>query len=564
MNGTQVITSIAGSVALLLWGIRMVRTGMTRTFGAGLRQLLSAHLNTRARAFGAGFAATTILQSSTATALLLGSFASHGLIALPIALAAMLGADIGTSVAAQILAFDVKWLWTILLCIGVISFMASSGDWSRGIGRIFIGLGLVLLSLWHISFAAEPLRDSQTFRSLLSGLGGEPAVGFVIAVGVTWLAHSSLSIVLLVMSLAATGALPLPLTLALVLGANVGGAIAPLVAMSGSPAGARRIALGNLIMRTVLALASLFAVALLAQWLGQMSLDPSRLVVNFHVAFNIAVALVFLPLVTFVASLTERLLADPPAPADAARPRYLESHVIDTPSEALACAMRETLSLGQHVENMLRQALVVFEKSDPRLMRDVEQMDNTVDTLHEAIKLYLVKVSKGELSDEESRRYLEILTFSTNLEHIGDIIDKNLMELAAKMIKNRYTFSEDDLNDLRKLHGRVMDHMRLAFNFFATRDVTLARRLLAEKASMRTAEIAAAERHFARLRESRSQSLETSSIHLDVIRDLKRISSHLTAVAYPILDTAGELAESRLRAAKADQPIARLAARPPT
>ena len=198
---------------------------------------------------------------------------------------------------------------------------------------------------------------------------------------------------------------------------------------------------------------------------------------------------------------------------------------------------------------MLRQALVVFEKSDPKLVKEVEKADNTVDALHEAIKLYMVKVSKAEMSDEESQRYVEIITFTTNLEHVGDIIDKNLMELAAKKIKNRYTFSSEGLEEIRKFHARVMDNMRLAFNVFATRDVAMARRLLAEKAITRAAELAAADSHFARLREGRPESIETSSIHMDVIRDLKRINGHLASVAYPILEAAGELADTRLRTA---------------
>ncbi|MBN8957040.1 MAG: Na/Pi cotransporter family protein, partial [Rhizobiales bacterium] len=170
----------------------------------------------------------------------------------------------------------------------------------------------------------------------------------------------------------------------------------------------------------------------------------------------------------------------------------------------------------------------------------------------EAIKLYLVKASKAEMSDEESRRYVEILTFTTNLEHVGDIIDKNLMDLAGKKIKNRYAFSNEGLEEIRRLHAQVTDNMRLAFNVFATRDVVLARRLLAQKAAMRSTELEAADRHFARLREGRTESIETSSIHLDVIRDLKRINAHLTSVAYPILEYAGELRESRLRDAGAE------------
>jgi phosphate:Na+ symporter len=206
----------------------------------------------------------------------------------------------------------------------------------------------------------------------------------------------------------------------------------------------------------------------------------------------------------------------------------------------------------------------VFEKSDAKLVKEVEKSDNAVDELHEAIKLYLVKVSKSEMSHEESQRYVEILTFTTNLEHIGDIVDKNLMELAAKKIKTRSTFSPEGLADIRRFHARVMDNARLAFNVFATRDVALARRLLAEKASTRAAELEAADSHFERLREGRLVSIQSSAIHLDVMRDLKRINSHLTAVAYPILEVAGELRDSRLRERKPDGAAAAAAQAVPT
>jgi len=215
--------------------------------------------------------------------------------------------------------------------------------------------------------------------------------------------------------------------------------------------------------------------------------------------------------------------------------------------------MRETLAMGDIVLDMLKRALAAIEGNDMKAVKDVEKADNDVDALHEAIKLYLIRASKADMGQDDSRRYVEVLTFTTNLEHIGDIIDKNLMELAAKKIKKRYAFSPEGSAELRIFHGRVVDHMRLALNVFATRDVVLARRLLREKTTLRTAEFEATDKHFARLKEGRAQSIETSSIHLDIVRDLKRINSHLTSVAYPILEAAGELAQSRLRDT---QPIA--------
>jgi phosphate:Na+ symporter len=209
--------------------------------------------------------------------------------------------------------------------------------------------------------------------------------------------------------------------------------------------------------------------------------------------------------------------------------------------------MRETLSVGDIVLDMLRRSLPALEGTDMTRVREIEKADDDVDALHEAIKLFMIRASKADLGEADSRRYVEILTFTTNLEHIGDIIDKNLMELAGKKIKKRYTFSAEGAAELKRFHGQVMDNMRLALNVFASRDVTLARRLLLAKSDMRSREFESADRHFARLREGRAESIETSSIHLDVIRDLKRINSHLTSVAYPILEAHGELRESRLR-----------------
>ena len=514
MSGTELFATFLGSVALLLWGVRMVRTGMTRAFGAALRRTISTYARTRIGAFFAGIGVTGILQSSTATTMLLASFAGRGLIALPLALAVILGADVGSAIVAQVFSFDVKWLWTVLVAIGVLVFMSTEADRARGIARIFIGLGLMLLALVHIGGAAAPLRDSPLFRSLLTGLAGEPVLGFIAAVAVSWLVHSSLSIVLLVMSLAAAQALPVPLALALVLGANVGGSLAPFLTLSGSPPAGRRVPLGNLVMRTAVALPALFFVTPIASWLAMIESDPGRIAINFHTAFNLVVAAAFLPAVALVATFATRLLPDLPQAATAAKPKHLDPTVIDSPSEALGCAMRETLNMGDRVADMMRQALTVFEKSDAKLVKEVEKSDNVVDDLHEAIKLYLVKVSKSEMSDEESQRYVEILTFTTNLEHVGDIIDKNLMELATKKIKNRYKFSPEGLDEIRRFHGRVMDNMRLAFNVFATRDVAMARRLLAEKATTRAAELAAADSHLrgcARAGRSRSRPARSIS-----------------------------------------------------
>jgi phosphate:Na+ symporter len=547
MHPTQILLQLVGTVVLLIWGVRMVRTGVTRALGAELRRFMALSSRNRMSAFGSGLAVTSLLQSSTATALIVGSFTGRRLIALPAALAMVLGADVGSTLVAQAFAFDVKWLWSGFLTAGVILFMSRDGERSRGIARAVIGLGLMLLALQELGHAAAVLKESSTVRLILGGFGSDWFIAVLAAAILTWAAHSSVAIVLFVMSLASAGVVALPLAIAMVLGANIGGALAPWVMLAGSPPAARRVPLGNLLLRGSLALAALPFAAAFADIIAYVPVPAGIAVVLFHMAFNIAVAIVGLPLVPALARLLEAITPDAPREADPGQPRHLDPSVLDTPSEALACALRETLRLGDHVAAMLHTSLTAIEGDDLRLVKDVERADNVVDRLHEAIKLYLVKASKAEMSDDESRRFIEILTFTTNLEHIGDIIDKNLMELAAKKIRKQLSFSPEGLDELRAFHARVAETMRLAFNVFATRDVSLARRLYADKATTRLFERDAAESHFTRLRNGRPESLETSAIHLDILRDLKRIHGHLTAVVYPILEAQGELADTRLK-----------------
>ncbi len=525
----------------------MVRTGFTRAYGGSLRRIIGSGTRNRFTAFGVGLGVTAVVQSSTATALMTTSFAARELVAVAPALAVMLGADVGTTLVAQVLSFDIGWLSPALILVGVVAFMAGKATRSRDLGRVGIGLGLMLLALKLIVGASAPMREAAALQDVIAGLAGEPLLALLIAGLMTWLAHSSLAVVLLVMSLAAAGVVPLTLAFVLVLGANIGGAVPALLLSQGDIAAARRVPLGNMLFRVFGCILVLPFIDQIAPWIAMAGAEPARQVVNFHTTFNLALALVFLPLVDVMAGLCAMVLKDRSDDENPARPRYLDPAVLDNPSVALACAARETLRMGDTIEAMLRKTLDVFRLDDRKLVNEVEAMDDVVDSLHEAIKLYLAEVSRAVMDEEESRRCVDIITFTTNLEHVGDIVDKNLMELASKKIKNRYSFSEDGMNEIAALHGRVVENLQLGLSVFLGEDVKTARKLLAEKVLVRDLEREAAENHLQRLRSGQMESIETSSLHLDVIRDLKRINSHLTAAAYPVLDAAGELRESRLR-----------------
>lgn len=550
-SATAILVHLAGSVALLIWAVRLVRTGAMRAFGSSLRQTLQSFTGNRFSAFGSGVGVTLVLQSSTATTLLISSFAGRNLIGAGMALSVLLGANLGTALAAFVISLDLGWLWGLCTAVGVALYLAHDAmDRARNIGRIIVGIGLILLSLIELGSTASVLAQSPTFRTLLGALGQEPVLILLVAVAATWLTHSSIAIILLIATFAGAGVFPPATALVLVIGANLGNALIPVLAQLGAPAAQRRPAIGNLLTRLLLTALLVPLVAPISGWMLALPLDDARLALEFHLLLNLVGALAFLPFVEPIARLAKRILPAGDVAEVAARPRHLDPAVLDSPSEALACAMREALSLGERVQSMLQDTLTLIATNELKLSRSIAAADDSVDAIHESIKLYLVRLSRNELGEEDSRRLYELIAVITNLEHIGDIIDNNLRDLAEKKIRKGYTFSAEGLAEIRDFHGRVYAGLVLALNVFASRDLALARQLFAEKAVIRDADRRATESHFLRLRSGRPESIETSAIHLDIIRDLKRIHGHAAAIAYPILESADALRESRLKDGK--------------
>ena len=549
----MILLDLVGGVALLLWGLHMVQSGVVRAFGSSLRRFLGTALRNRFLAFFAGMFVTALLQSSTATGLMTASFVTGGSVDLVAALAIMLGANVGTTLIVQILSFNVSAVAPLLLVIGVTAFKRGRQTPARDLGRVAIGLGLMLLALHILLDTLAPAENAPVVRSLLTAATAEPVLCLLMAAILAWAAHSSITVVVLVMSLAYSHFVTPDAALALILGANLGSAINPLVegSRSDNPA-SRRLPLGNLLNRVVGCALVLPFLHPIAAALAQMEPNPSRMAADFHTAFNVALAVLFIVPLNGVAELLTRFLPAREKPNDPSTPLYLDETALDTPSVALACAARETLHIGDIVETMLRRTMPALTTDDRKLVAEICHMDDAVDRLDEAVKLYITKLTRESLSDQDGRRALEIISFSINLEHVGDIIDKNLMEAAAKKIKHRIVFSKEGVAELVAFHQEVCDNLKLAFGVFMSGDLTTARQLITEKATLRAAEFVAAENHLARLREGRPESIQSSPLHLDILRDLKRIHSHICSVAYPVLERAGELQASRLKDVEAE------------
>ncbi|MCB1652265.1 MAG: Na/Pi cotransporter family protein [Alphaproteobacteria bacterium] len=525
----------------------MVKLGFTRAYGTSLRKMVAGGTKNRFRACLSGIGVTVLLQSATATTLLLISFVKKNRVPLLSALAVIIGADIATTLVAQVLVFDLSWLSPALLVIGIAGHMRfEHGGRKKHLFAAMIGVGLMLLSLALIRQAAAPLVHSETLPLILAPLEYDPVTAVLFSAVLTWVMHSSLAAVLLFASLAGSDVIDIQLGALLVLGANLGGAFIAFVVAYKEGTTARRITVGNIIMRFFTVILFAACMPWVLDVLQRYDVSAARHLVNLHVAFNMVLAALFLPSVQWVAILCQKIVpkkqSAEPKPYE---PVYLDQQALSSPVVALASAARETLRMAEMVEDMLEQTIESMKQNTDTLAKAIMKEDENVDRLFNAIKLYLTKVTQESLDPKEADRYLHILTFASNLENVGDIIDKSLMDMAIKKIRSHERFSDEGWMEIKDIHRQVMANMKLAQTIFLSEDPALAQQLVENKKTMREAERHSSAQHFQRLREGRQQSLATTSLHMDIIRDYRRINSYLTSVAYEILNNAEKYKDLR-------------------
>ena len=542
------LLNLLAAVALLVWGTHLVRTGVLRVFGTNLRRFLAHSMSNRFTAALSGIGVTALVQSSTATSLMTSSFVGQGLVTLPAALAVMRGADVGTALMSVLFSTDLSWLSPLFIFVGVVLFITRSASAAGRVGRVLIGLGLMLLALQLVVEATGPLFSSPAMRTMLATLNSDVLLEITIGAALAVVAYSSLAVVLLVAAMASSNVVPLDVALGLVLGANLGSGVLAVLTTAKAPVAVRQVTVGNLLFKLLgVAIAAPF-VGLYLRYARPYVHDATQLVVLFHLAFNVVMSIGFIGLTGWIATLVMRMLPVPvAAPSSDTRPQHLDPSALSTPSLAISNAAREALHQADVVETMMIGMLTVIRHNDLRLAEELRRLDDTVDRLYSDIKYYLTKISRETLDEEESRRWTDIISFVINMEQVGDIIERVIIDIEDKKIKPQRNFSDAGMAEIVELHERLVSNLRLGMSVFLNGNVRDAQKLLEEKARFRDLERAYATTHLARLMDRTATSMETSSLHIDLISDLKRMNSHICSIAYPILDSAGALAPSRLR-----------------
>ncbi|WP_198137307.1 Na/Pi cotransporter family protein [Roseibium aggregatum] len=534
---------------LLLYAVRMVRTGFERAAGPSLRRAIGKASSGPVAGALSGTAVAILLQSATAVAILAAGFATSGFISTAAGLAVLLGADLGSALVVQFLVFDLSWLVPLLLGGGAWLFLKLDARSAKQIGRILLGIAFILIALQMIGEATTPLKEARFMPQFAGYLAQDTPTATAVGALLAFLVHSSVAAVLMIAALVQKTGLPQEAAIPLVLGANVGAGFVALWLTRGMDRKAKLLPLGNFVFRSTGAVLVMLALKIHDLPLAALSNDPAQQIVAVHVLFNLLLVLVCLPLTRPVAWLVERMVPDSEEAGERDRltpQSALDKQLVGNPRLALASATRELLRMGELVEVMARPVLMMLEKGSEQEIRRLQQLDTQVNAIHSSVKLYIAEVNRGELTGEQAERSMELVGFAVNLERAGDLVAKNLLELALELQKNKISFSPEGLRELTWMHDRVLANMELALNVLVSADVASARELIAEKDKMRTLERESHNRHLERLKSKTVESMESSNAHLEVMRSLKEINSLFAAAAVPILAREGLLRDTRL------------------
>jgi len=531
------LLNLLSAVTLLIWGTHIVRTGILRVYGSHLRHVIGRNMSKRPLAFIAGILVTAMVQSSNATAMLVTSFVGQGLMTLTPALAVMLGADVGTALMARVLTFDLSWLSPLLIFLGVIFFLSRKQTRAGQLGRVGIGLGLIILALQLIVEAAAPITHAQGVKVMFASLTGDILLDALVGALFAMVSYSSLAAVLLTATLAGADVISLPVAIGLVIGANIGSGVLAFLSTSMQNAAGRQVALGSLLYKLIGLLLIIPALTPLAHWLDGLEYSPQEIVIGFHLLYNTVRCLLLLPSVGPMARVCAWLLPEPPEVNGKAKPRHLDPSALDTPSLALSNAVRETLRIGDLIDNMLEAMLDVLHGKQTAVTQEMRRMTDDVEALYSAIKLYLAQMPREDLSDQDSRRWAEIIELAINLKLASDLIERMLRKVQQQKTSQRRSFSEVGLEELAGLHSQLISNLRLGLSVFLSSDPESARQLLREKRRFRAQERRLAHAHVSRLQRKIVQSIETSSLHLELIADMKRLNSLFCSSAYAVLET---------------------------
>lgn len=517
------LMTLLGGTALLVFSIDELASSVRYLSGSRFRAWINNFAGNRFSSVVLGSVLSMLLSSSGAVTVMLVGLANSRLLTLEQVFSVMLGASIGTTVIVHLVAFNVSRYGLLFILLGVILEVVSDSEKMNRFAKALLYLGLVFFSMSLVVSAGKALESNELFQFSIEYFKDRPLFSLVAAAALTAFVHSSAATIAFVMSLMMTRNSNVFEAVPWVLGANLGTTMTAYVASLKGGVLGKQAAVGNLLCKIV----GVILLFPLSQKLGEAAIsiggDVSRQIASVHTLFNVFVALIFLPFISFGVSLVRRLV--PPKESEGEFTfQYLDPKTLDAPELALAQAQREILRLSDLSQKMVEKCLNVFVSGSHPEIEEIKSMDQVADFLNRGIKMYLTKLSQKDMSTEQVQKEFELVLRTNDLENIGDIVDKNILELAKKNIKKGYSFSKEGWNEVVQFHQKVVECVSLSTAYFSSRDRAVLTKLKLLHEQIQDMTIDLSEQHVQRLHRGVKESLDTTSVHLDLLGNLERIA----------------------------------------
>ncbi|MCC0629625.1 MULTISPECIES: Na/Pi cotransporter family protein [unclassified Clostridioides] len=534
----NIIISLMGGLGLFLYGMNLMGEGLQKSAGTKLKKIIKLLTSNLFMGVLVGTGVTAVIQSSSATTVMVVGFVNAGIMTLKQAIGVIMGANIGTTVTAQLVSFDLTGMAPVALGVGIILYLFGNKPRIKNIAEILIGFGILFTGMDFMKMAVEPLRDYQGFTDLLVTFGRYPLLGLLLGFGITAIIQSSSASMGMLVALAAEGLVPLSAALPILYGQNIGTCVTSLLSSIGANKNARRAAMMHLIFNvlgTVIFLIFLNkpVVSLVTSW------DPSnvaRQIANTHTLFNIISVLILLPFTNLIIKLAIKLVPDKVGDIDEDETKtikYIDDRMIETPSIALANTIKEALRMGEKAKESLNASMEALVEHSAEKIDKTYRRERLINDLQKAILNYLLKLSKAPL-DDDSREVVDTLFNTVNdIERIGDHA-KNIAELSQVAIDSNISFSEEGQSELDVMYNRVVSAYTYALESMRSDNIDLACKVIKIEEQVDIMEKSCRANHMYRLNNNLC-SIENGVIYLDVISNLERISDHAVNIAQQVI-----------------------------
>jgi len=530
-----ILTGLVGGLALFLYGMQMTSEGLKISFGNQLKKVLGSLSKNKLVALFIGIILTFTIQSSTAASTLLVSLVNTGIISLSHSLTILLGTSIGTTLTSQLIAFKVSDYALFVIILGFFLKFLGKKRRQRSVGNILLGVGFIFLGIKVMTESVSPLKNNIYFERMLINLENMPLLALFASAIFTALLQSSTAAMGITISLAMQGLISLNLAIPIILGSHLGTCSTVLFAGIGAIKSAKRVALANLLFKLVGVIIFYFIAPSMITLLQNTSAYIPRQIANAHAVIIVGNALIIFPLTEKFALLLEKIIPVTEEIESMQKPKYLDDGALKTPNVAFYLASKEILRIANTIQNMVFDSINIFMKNDEKLLEKVCQLDIIVDNLSREIIKYLTRINFEMLSEENGQEIFRLLYIVDDLEHIGDLIDKNLLTMLEKKIDRNLVFSKKGTEEIQDMHRKIYENLRNAIGAFALQDQRMAQKVIDQKISIDSLEIELRKTHINRLNRGIKLSHKTSGIHLDIINLLKRINDHALSIAKAVL-----------------------------